>query len=1718
MTGASKTSHGVGKNGCGPTAATDCICGATRPNSRLRTSRSVTLGAGDQTTESFTYPIAESATTQQLTVAVETPNATATDQVAVTGALNRTPLRLQANETSVVQGEAVTFTVTDPTGSPVDATVSVLDTTRQTGDDGTVTVSIDTVGRLAAVATKASTDTTEFAPATMSLTASAPTLRVDRQTVSFGAVAVGDTATAEVTISNPSPTRLDVGSLRVTGPGAGAVTLDRDAVSEGIPANGERTLEVTFTPQSRGAISSTLSVGDQTVSISGTGTQPELNVDTALPIELTTAPDSSATTTVTLSNDGNAPVTTQFTSGESFTQPDAVTVAAGGTETFDIEFTPQASDTPTVTTRLTLTPTNETLSPTTIPVVGTVTTREVTAQTTAVNFDAVPINATQRTGIVVENTGTTTETLTATTETGAFELGDDDREFTLAPSTQAFLTVTATPAEPGDSSGNLRIESADGEVTESVSLSVTGQAPELSVATSDPLSFGSTPQGSTATQAIDISNPGDGTLTVRTDQQLGETAFTVPLDGSLSIPAGESRQLPVRFTPGTAGTATADLTLVTNDPEAPQRSITLQGDGIATDVLLSTGQLEFGAVGVGNATTETLTIENNGSSFTVSDVSVEGTAYETTTNLAGTTLENGDSTEVGVRFEPDAGGTQTGTLTVSGSTDTDSTTLAAALTGRGQTADLSVSAQTLRAGVTATDGQTTGAVTIENTGPAGSQLTIDDVALADTEQFSLTSDGVTEGTVLSGQSEATLPVTFTPAATGPSVRETTLTIDASSGQESFTRTLDVAGTVSSPDPTVSTDELAVGEIPAGETTRRTITVSNDGGEPFSITGVDAGASGVRAEQVGSGEIVAGEDRTIAVVVNRSVGGSVDTTVDISTNTEETLTASVTGTVTTPTFALASESIGFEDTPTRSATQQSVVIENTGDAPLAVAAPTIEGANADAFSLLSGDRELRIAAGSSETVTVGFNPATAGEKTATLSIRPQNDPAVETPQQLALSARATESDVGLTNPAVGFGALSPEATQTRSVSFVNDGTAPVEITGASVTGTDSSAVTVDGLQQQRVQPGETTTFDITVDTAGRDRGTLAAQVAIATTGETVTAPVSATVASPELAISPPTGTTVDTVRVGETATTAIQVANNGNAPLEIAAVETSGDDADAFTVVDRPTGSVSSGSSARTTIAFDPAALPDAAARAQGTPLEASASLDVVTATGEQRSISLSGTAETGALTTPRTFQFGTTTIGETRAQSFTVANAPSATTSLDVTGVSVSGRDAGAYEAALSDGDLPRTLAPGESATATVRLTPTSPGQKFATLTVQTADPRQSVSKVGVSNTDTVYAVEYGSIDVQYINPTPGQPLAVNVDQGLAAANATLVSTSSVVNTSDDYAVNYTFGVTPSAVGADTSLQAARDGEVAVQYLDATTTAQPAQFDESTLQIEVSKAAIAAQNSAPENVTVYRANDDGYEPIDTTLLFETTRGYVYEVTTGSYSVFAVGVTDETTSGETGGGDGEDGDTGGVDDGDDGTDGGSAGGGGGGVAAPEFAVSDLTPQTATVEQGETVTVTATVDSDSLLEETQDVELRIGNETVATQSATIALDERRTIEFNNISVDLAAGEYTFGVYTDDDGATGTITVPSQETEQPPTETEPTEPATGDSNQTTETEPTEPATGDSNQTATDSQAEDDGQTEDGIPGFGPLVGIVALLIIALLAVAVSRARSRN
>ena len=145
----------------------------------------------------------------------------------------------------------------------------------------------------------------------------------------------------------------------------------------------------------------------------------------------------------------------------------------------------------------------------------------------------------------------------------------------------------------------------------------------------------------------------------------------------------------------------------------------------------------------------------------------------------------------------------------------------------------------------------------------------------------------------------------------------------------------------------------------------------------------------------------------------------------------------------------------------------------------------------------------------------------------------------------------------------------------------------------------------------------------------------------------------------------------------------------------------------------------------------------------------------------------------------------------------------------------------------------------------------------------------------------------------------------------------------------------------------------------------------------------------------------------------------------------------------------------------------------------------FEVSDLSPAEATATAGDSVTVSATVENTGGQSDTQSVALTLDGDELDSQDVTLDAGASQTVEFTADTSGLGAGDYTHGIVTDDDEATGTLTIETDGGE-------------GDS------------TGDSEGDSTgDSEGDSTGdETEDGTPGFGALVALVALIAAALLA----------
>jgi hypothetical protein len=91
---------------------------------------------------------------------------------------------------------------------------------------------------------------------------------------------------------------------------------------------------------------------------------------------------------------------------------------------------------------------------------------------------------------------------------------------------------------------------------------------------------------------------------------------------------------------------------------------------------------------------------------------------------------------------------------------------------------------------------------------------------------------------------------------------------------------------------------------------------------------------------------------------------------------------------------------------------------------------------------------------------------------------------------------------------------------------------------------------------------------------------------------------------------------------------------------------------------------------------------------------------------------------------------------------------------------------------------------------------------------------------------------------------------------------------------------------------------------------------------------------------------------------------------------------------------------------------------------------QFTIIDFSPERVTVQQGESYTVSATIENVGDTEGTQTIEFAVG-ESRNTQEVTLASGEQTTVDFTGETDDLS-GEQTLSVSTANDSAEGTLTV--------------------------------------------------------------------------------------
>jgi hypothetical protein len=288
------------------------------------------------------------------------------------------------------------------------------------------------------------------------------------------------------------------------------------------------------------------------------------------------------------------------------------------------------------------------------------------------------------------NRGTTSLTISQAAVSGSgFALSGFSGAVSVAAGNSVKLTVLFAPTAAGSVIGSLDILSSAANSSVSIHLSGTGVQPQIAVVPGS-ISFLNVSVGVTNTQSLTIKNTGTANLTVSQASLAGSSFAMSGMATPMSIAPGGSSTITLRFTPSSASSFYANLSLMNNSPSSPL-VVPLSGTSVASLLQLSASPatLNFGSLASGTTSSKTVTLTNTGnSSVSISSIALSGAGFSPTSVALPLTLAAGQSTSFGVVFAPTAAGSLSGTATVV--SNASNSPLVIAMTGAGTTASYAV--------------------------------------------------------------------------------------------------------------------------------------------------------------------------------------------------------------------------------------------------------------------------------------------------------------------------------------------------------------------------------------------------------------------------------------------------------------------------------------------------------------------------------------------------------------------------------------------------------------------------------------------------------------------------------------------------------------------------------------------------------------------------------------------------------------------------------------------------------------------------------------------------------------------------------------------------------------------------------------------------------------------------------------------------------------------
>jgi hypothetical protein len=223
----------------------------------------------------------------------------------------------------------------------------------------------------------------------------------------------------------------------------------------------------------------------------------------------------------------------------------------------------------------------------------------------------------------------------------------------IDPGESLDVVLRFAPSALGARAATIQVFSNDPSSPQTLSVSGFAPSPRLSVAVADSGDFGKVCVGSFRDQSLALNNSGKCSLSV-TNISSSSPEFLPPqvIAYPLTIEAGDSLEVPIRFEPTSIGAKAATIDIDSDDPSGP-RKIAVSGD-TPTGKLAVTGSTSFGGVSACCCADRTISICNVGDcELNVSSVAFKrkSSHWKLLNNPFPATLQPGSCLSLTIRYK-----------------------------------------------------------------------------------------------------------------------------------------------------------------------------------------------------------------------------------------------------------------------------------------------------------------------------------------------------------------------------------------------------------------------------------------------------------------------------------------------------------------------------------------------------------------------------------------------------------------------------------------------------------------------------------------------------------------------------------------------------------------------------------------------------------------------------------------------------------------------------------------------------------------------------------------------------------------------------------------------------------------------------------------------------------------------------------------------------------